>query len=242
MELALAANVSTRHLSFVETGRAQPGYDLVLRLAEVLELPLRHSNALLVAAGFAPRYSTWSIDDEETGIVRAALKRILAQHEPYPALVTTRSYDLIMANNGTRKLLSWLTGGDDLLSRFGNSYRLLFAPDGLRPYVVNFDRLQDMLLKRLHEESITYQSAALLQLYQTCAAEVAARKSTPRTAIDQQLPVMTLGLRNGDVEVCFFSTLTSFGTAIDVTTQELRIESLFPANEETEKFVQSLTD
>jgi transcriptional regulator with XRE-family HTH domain len=240
MELALAANVSTRHLSFIETGRSQPGFDLILRLAEALNLPLRHTNSMLVAAGYLPRYTAWSIDDDQTGMVRAALERMLAQHEPYPALVTTRNYDLIMANNGTRKLLSWLTDGDDLLARFGNSYRILFASDGLRPYLVDFDRLQDMLLKRLHEESIHFQSEALFQLYEVCAAEVADLESVEQTVVDQQLPVMTLGLHKDGVKLCFFSTVTTFGTAIDVTTQELRIESLFPVNEETEMILQDL--
>jgi len=173
-------------------------------------------------------------------MVRAALERMLAQHEPYPAFVTTRSYDLIMSNNGTRKLVSWLTD-DDLLRRFSNSYRLLFAPDGLRPYVVNFELVQDMLLKRLWEESISYQSEALFRLYEACEADVTDLNRTEEAVMDQQLPVMTLRLRKGDSEVCFFSTVTTFGTTIDVTTQELRIESLFPGDAETEKFMQGLS-
>ena len=237
LDLALAANVSSRHLSFVETGRSQPGYDLILRLAEVLDLPLRHINSMLVAAGYAPRYTTWSIDDDQTGMVRGALERMLAHHEPYPAMVTTRNYDLIMSNDGAHKLVSWLTDGDDLLNRFGNSYRMLFALDGLRPYLVNFELLQEMLLKRLRDESISYQSETLLRLYEACAAEVADLNPMEYAVVDQQLPVMTLGLRKGDIDVCFFSTVTTFGTAIDVTTQELRIESLFPANEETRQLI-----
>lgn len=240
MDLALAASVSTRHLSFIETGRSQPGYDLVLHLAEVLNLPLRHTNTMLVAAGYAPRYTAWSIDDDKTGMVRAALERMLAQHEPYPALVTTRNYDLIMFNAGAHKLISWLTNSDDFLNRFNNSYWMLFALDGLRPYVVNFDHLQGVLLKRLHEECINYQSEALSRLYEACAAEVADLKQAEHPVVDQQLPVMTLGLRKGDVEMCFFSTVTTFGTAIDVTTQELRIESLFPATKETQRIIQEL--
>ncbi len=237
MELALTATVSTRHLSFIETGRAQPSYDLVLRLAEAMGLPLRYTNSMLVAAGYAPRYTTWSIDDDQTGVVRTALERMLVQHEPYPALVTTRDYDVIMANNGTRTLISWLTDGDDLLNRFRNSYRLLFAPDGLRPYVVNFERLQGVLLRRLREESTNYQSKALFQLYEACAADVADLNRTDQSAADPQLPVLTLRLRKGDIDVRFFSTVTTFGTAVDITTQELRIESLFPADDETRTVV-----
>lgn len=201
MDLALAANVSTRHLSFIETGRSQPRYDLVVRIADVLDLPLRHTNSMLLAAGYAPRYTTWSLDDDQSGMVRAALERMLAQHEPYPA----------------------------------------FAPAGLRPYVADFELVQDLLLKRLREESIRYQSEALFQLYEACAADVAHLNRTRDAVADQQLPVVALGLRKGDIEVRFFSTVTTFGTAVDVTTEELRIESLFPADAETETIMQRLS-
>jgi len=240
MDLALTANVSTRHLSFVETGRANPGYDLVLRLAEVLGLSLQHTNALLIAAGYAPRYSAWSLDDDKTGMVRAALVRMLMQHEPYPALVTTRCYDLIMVNNGTQRLMKWLMGEEALMSRFSNSYQLLFAPYGLRPYLINFERLKGMMLKRLFEESITYQSEALFQLYKACLGETVEAEVSQQASSDPQLPVMTLGLRKDDLEAHFFSTVTTFGTAIDVTTQELRIECFFPADDSTQRLLQQV--
>jgi transcriptional regulator with XRE-family HTH domain len=240
MELALAANVSTRHLSFVETGRSQPGYQLVLRLADVLELPLRHANSMLVAAGYAPRYTAWSLEDDQTGMVRAALELMMAQHEPYPVLVTTRSYDVIMVNKGTRNLIGWLTDGEELLSRFSNSYRMLFARDGLRPYLENFEWLQAILLKRLQEESINFQSEALSRLYEACAADAVDLDEPNHNMGDQQLPVVTLGLRKENTALNFFSTVTTFGTAIDVTTQELRIECLFPADAMTEAFMRRL--
>ena len=201
MDLALAANVSPRHLSFIETGRSQPGYNLVVRIADVLDLPLRHTNSMLLAAGYAPRYTTWSLDDDQSGTVRAALERMLVQHEPYPA----------------------------------------FAPAGLRPYVADFELVQDLLLKRLREESIRYQSEALFQLYEACEADVAHLNRTGDAVADQQLPVVALGLRKGDIELRFFSTVTTFGTAVDVTTEELRIESLFPADGETETIMQRLS-
>ncbi len=242
MDLALNANVSPRHLSFVETGRAQPGQDLVLRLAEVLGVSLQHTNALLMAAGYAPRYSEWSLDDDKTGMVRAALSRMLKQHEPYPALVTTRQYDLLMVNDGARRLIGWLTGHDDVLRHFGNSYRLLFAPDGLRPYLVHFEHLKRMMLKRLHEESIAYQDEALFRLYEACLAETVGGEgdaAQPRKA-EPQLPVMTLTVRKGAFEASFFSTVATFGTAIDVTTQELRIECFFPADTQTQTLIRQV--
>ncbi len=238
MELALAAGVSTRHLSFVETGRSRPGRELVLRLADALDLPLRHVNSLLVAAGYAPRYTAWSLDDDPTGIVRAALERTLTRHEPDPAFVTTRDYDVIMTNEGTRRLLSWLTDGDDLLARYANTYRLLFAADGLRPYLRNVEQLQPILLKRLHEEVIRYQSDGLLRLYEECAALVAPHAAVETDPGEASIPVVTLGLRKDDVELRFLSTVATFGTAVDVTTEELRIECLLPADEATRRFVE----
>lgn len=237
MALALAADVSTRHLSFIETGRAQPGYELILRLAAVLELSLQHTNTLLVAAGYAPRYPAWSLTDEPTGIVQATLTRMLAQHEPYPAFVTTRSYDIIMVNKGTQALLAWLIDSDDLLERFDNSYRLLFDPAGLRPYVSNFNALQQVLLKRLHEECMYYQDAALFQLYEACTCDLTDKRFSEQYDADAQLPVVTLELCKGNVAVRFFSTVTTFGTAIDVTAQELRVEQLFPTDEHTQTVV-----
>ena len=244
MELALAANVSTRHLSFVETGRARPGYDLLLRLAEVLQLPLRHSNALLVAGGFAPHYTDWSLDDDRTGMIRAALEHLLKQHNPYPAVVVDRNYEVVMHNAGFEAAVLWLTDDATTLHRYTNMFRLMFADDGLRPYITNWRALEHVLLKRLYDESIVYQSEALMALYRELAGENDLLQPPPLdddpTGFDPQVPVVTVKLCKDDVHLALFSTMTTFGTAIDVTIQELRIESFFPADESTQAFFQQM--
>lgn len=244
MELAAAAHISTRHLSFIETGRAQPGYDVVLSLASVLDLPLRHVNALLVAAGYAPRFTQWSLEDDATGMVTHALRQMLTQHDPYPAFVVNRAYDVVMHNDGVGQLVAWLSGDVDMLARHTNTYRLMFAPDGLRPYVVDWTTLQSVLLKRLHDESLAYQSTPLADLYTDCVAMVEDGITVDHGAatFDPQLPVVTLDLCKNDTILRFFSTVTTFGTAIDVTVQELRIEALYPADDATRRLVSSLGD
>ncbi|GAB4511533.1 MAG: helix-turn-helix transcriptional regulator [Anaerolineae bacterium] len=236
MDLALAANVSTRHLSFVETGRASPSDDLILRLSDALQLPLRHVNALLVAAGYAPRYTHWTLEDDKTGLIRAALEHLMARHAPYPALVVNRTYDLVMINEGIIRLLTWLSEDGHLLAGYTNLFEMMFAPDGLRHYLVQWDVLQHQMLRRLYEESIAYQSEALTRLYQDCLAQSdPPPASTPHEA-DPAFPVMTLAFQKGGRELHFFTAVTTFGTAMDVTIQELRIETFFPANAAAQQF------
>lgn len=238
MDLAGRVNISTRHLSFVETGRARASHDLLLDLAQALQLPYRHTNSLLMTSGYAPRYTSWSLEDDSSGMIRSALEHLLEQHEPYPAVVCNRGYDIVMMNQGFQNAITWLIG-EDALGKFDNTFRLTFADDGLRPFVVGWDRVAGLLLKRLREEAILYQSAELSALYDECSTQAASRHSAQtidHLAMDHPLPVVTLTLRKGDVELNFFSTITAFGTAIDVTLQELRIESQFPADAQTHAF------
>lgn len=245
MDLALEAEISTRHLSFVETGRSRPGYPLLLRLAEVLQLPLRETNTLLVAAGYAPHYPEGTLDDDRTGLIRAALERTLRQHEPYPALVLNRCYDILLMNSGAQRLLIWLNGTAALPET--NLFRLIFAPGGLLTYFVQ-PAAGALLLQRLHAESATYQSSALAKLYVECrdyyalaqAGQVNPDRFLTETASPEpQLPLMTLKLQRSGLELAFFSTVMTFGTAIDVTVQELKIESFFPADPATRQFFEA---
>jgi transcriptional regulator with XRE-family HTH domain len=241
MDLAGMVNISPRHLSFVETGRARASSDLLLDLAQALQLPYRHANTLLMTAGYAPRYSSWSWADEPGSMIHAALEHMLAQHEPYPSVVSNRTYDIVAMNDGYRNALTWLLG-ETGLRRYHNIYRLTFARDGLRPFISNWERVERLLLKRLREEALHYQNADLLQLYEACrveAGDAAPQAAMEHLTIEQPLPVVTLTLRKDDVELEFFSAITTFGTAIDVTLQELKIESLFPANTQTRSFFQS---
>lgn len=232
MDVALAAKVSTRHLSFVETGRAQPSDDLLLRLADVLELSTRHRNVLLVAAGYAPQYNGWTLTDDDTGIVQYALERMLAQHNPFPAFVIDRHYDILLVNDGFHTLLRWLTTPDTPLYQFTNVYELMLDPHGLQRYLGNYHITRQMLLTRLHEESVAYQSPQLASLY----AKYAPDTPTDTTQIMPDVPVLTLCLAKDNISLEFISTVTGFGTAIDATIQELRIESLFPVNDATRQF------
>ncbi len=240
MDLAADVNVSTRHLSFVETGRANPSSDLILDLAAALRLPLRHVNSLLVAAGYAPRYSAWTLDDDRSGQVRAALQRMLDQHEPYPVVVTNRAYDFVMANRSFAALGQWLCGDDRMMQQFDNLYRMVFSAEGLQPYFADWPVLRDSLLDRLREESITYQNRDLAALYAECVAMSGGEPPTASSSsFPSQLPVLTFTLKKGDVELSLFSTMTTFGTAIDVTVQELRIESHYPADDATRRFFEA---
>lgn len=234
LDLALTANISARHLSFVETGRSKPSYDLLLHLAEVLQLPLNHTNSLLVAAGYAPRYSDWQLEDDRMTPVRMVLEQFLEQHHPYPAMVINRTYDVLKVNRGFRHLMDWLAQDYAGVYQYTNVYRLLFAKQGIHPYIANWEAIYPVLLGRLREESIAYQSEALSQLYQECVHHSAAE--TMRIEPNYQFPVMMLSLQKNGQKLDLFSTMTTFGTAIDITTKELRIENMFPANEETRQF------
>jgi transcriptional regulator with XRE-family HTH domain len=237
MELAADARVSTRHLSFVETGRARASEDLILRLADALQLPLKHINLLLVSAGYAPRYTSLPLDDSRLQAVRNAIDYMLMQYNPYPAVVVNRSYEIVLRNEGYQTLLLWLADGNSRFLDYTNTYRLAFAPDGIQPYVANWQTLCPLLLKRLHEESIMYQSAALKQLYNDCAAHLSAGAVTDTRLDDTHSnPVIPFTLIKDDIELRFFTMLSTFGTAIDVTVRELRIETFFPADERTQEF------
>jgi transcriptional regulator with XRE-family HTH domain len=157
MQLALEANVSTRHLSFVESGRAQPSKNLILRLANVLQLSYRQSNLLLNTAGFIAFYPNHLFDDEMMKPVRTALDFILAKHEPFPALVVNASYDILLKNQSFIKTMKWFVG-EQAFEKYPNIYRLVFAKDGLMPYMAQWDFVSCSLLTRLQEEALTSQN------------------------------------------------------------------------------------
>lgn len=232
MELALEANVSTRHLSFVESGRSHPSDALLLDLARTLNLPFRHTNALLVAAGYAPRYSAFSLEDDQMAVIRTTLEHFLAQHEPYPAVVINRTYDILMATQGFRRTVTWLAGAE-ALAKYTNVFRLFFAPDGLRPYCTEWPLVRQILLARLYEEHILYQDARLAELYAECRAAGGDDSLLEEPQSAHALPVLSFTLRKGSLELDFFSAITTFGSAVDTTVQELRIESLFPSDAAT---------
>src|SRR5262249_6671821 len=147
--LALAADVSSRHLSYVETGRAQPSREMVDRLADALEVPLRERNALLIAAGYAPGYQETDFEAPEMARAGRAIELILHQQEPYPAVVLSRRWDVLMSNTSAQRIFGWLRGGPPTER---NVMRMVFAPNDLRPLIANWDEVAIDLLRQLHSD------------------------------------------------------------------------------------------
>jgi transcriptional regulator with XRE-family HTH domain len=231
MDLALEADVSTRHLSFVETGRSAPSRDMVLRLADQLNVPLRERNQLLLAGGYAPVYSQAALDAPELSEVRAAVRQVLTGHEPYPAAAVDRHWNLVEANSGIALMIAQVA--PELLEPPANAMRLALHPGGLAPRIANLGEWRLHLLSRLRRQVALTADPVLTDLYE----EVRAYPCDDEQP-DVELPAagevfVPLRLRNGDGELRFFSTVTTFGTPLDVTVAELAIESFFPADAAT---------
>jgi transcriptional regulator with XRE-family HTH domain len=228
LDLALEAGVSTRHLSFVETGRAKPSPEMVVHLAEQLEVPLRERNQLLLAAGYAPQYGARSLEEPEMGPVRDALGHVLAGHEPYPAIAVDRAWNLVASNAALGPLLEGV--GEELLQPPVNCMRLALHPDGLAPRVANLAEWRGHLLHRLARLIALTGDQDLIELQDELWGYPGAGGPA---AHPQQDIMVQLRLLDDDGELRFFSTLTTFGTAVDITLAELSIEAFFPADEHT---------
>jgi transcriptional regulator with XRE-family HTH domain len=230
LDLALDAGVSARHVSFVETGRSRPSAEMVLQLAEQLEVPLRDRNQLLLAAGYAPQYGERALDDPDMSPVREALELVLRGHEPYPAAVVDRWWEMVAANSGIALLIDGVA--PELLAPPANVMRVALHPDGMAPRIVNFAEWRAHLLERLrHQVSVTG-DAALAALYEEVSGYPgpSAPDSHHRAGGEVFVPLV---FRSGDRELRFFSTVATFGTAVDITVSELAIESFFPADSAT---------
>jgi transcriptional regulator with XRE-family HTH domain len=233
LDLALDADVSSRHLSFVETGRSQPSREMVLRLAEALQVPLRERNSLLLAAGYAPVYRETDLGAPEMREARQAVEFILAQQEPYPAVVVDRHWNLLLANQATHRFLALFLPGPP--AGPPNAMRLMFDPQGLRPFVENWEDVAAHLIERVHRDAAgappNAPTRALLE-------ELLAYPGVPTRWRTPQMdrapsPLLSIAYRKDDLRLSVFSTITTFGTPQDVTLQELRIECFFPADETT---------
>jgi transcriptional regulator with XRE-family HTH domain len=233
LDLSLEAGVSSRHLSFVETGRAKPSRELVLHLAEQLDVPLRERNALLLAAGFAPVFGEHPLDDEAMAPVRAALETILASQEPFPALVVDERWNLVTANRPAMEAMADAVGDPALLAPGANALRATLHPDGIAPRIVNLAEYSADLLARLHRQAVLSADPSLRALYEELAAYPGVRAGSPIVTTPAAHLFMPLRLRALGAELSLFNTITTFGTALDVTIAELTIESLFPADAAT---------
>jgi transcriptional regulator with XRE-family HTH domain len=232
-ELALDAGVSARHLSFVETGRSTPSPDMVLQLAEQLEVPFRERNQLLLAAGHAPAFPERSLDDPELAPVRAALDRILAAHEPNPAVVFDRGWNLVAANTVMRAMVELAEVDPELLEPPVNILRAGLHPTGLAPRLVNLDQWRAHFLERLARQvAITGDDdlAALLEEISGYPGSGDERELGPRQG--EVLGPLKVRLPEG-TELSFFGMFATFDTPFEVTTSELAIEAMFPADPKT---------
>jgi transcriptional regulator with XRE-family HTH domain len=233
LDLAQEAEVSTRHLSYVETGRAAPSREMVLRLAERLDVPLRERNALLVAAGFAPMYRQRSLDDPAMAAARRAVDLVLKGHEPFPALAVDRHWNLVAHN----ALVPMLMAGaaPELVRAPINVLRLSLHPDGLAPRIANLAQWRAHLLERLQQQIAATGDAVLQALHDELEAYPMPQvgHDAPPAAAELSNVVVPFQLATPNGVLSFISTTTIFGTPVDVTLQELAVESFFPADAQT---------
>lgn len=233
--LAGDAEVSTRHLSFLETGRSSPSREMVLALGSALELPLRERNELLLAAGFAPVYPTSSLDEASLEPVRRALDHLLSAHEPYGAVVVDRGWNLLRMNQGASRLFAWVMPLCDAPPEvFTNVLRATLHPGGLRRCLANFDEVAAVIVERIRRERDRELDPARRAQTQRILDEAGELPRAKHPAA--QGPVLALQLRRGDQSLRVFTTITTLGTPIDVAAQELHIESYFAADEPTERW------
>ncbi|MEU6499741.1 helix-turn-helix transcriptional regulator [Streptomyces californicus] len=257
LELALRADSSARHISFVETGRSRPSEDMVLRLAEALDVPVRERNALLVMAGYAPRYAQTPLDAPAMSALRESLDRLLTAYEPYPALVVDGVYGVVAANRGIALLLEGVA--ERLLVPPVNAMRLTLHPEGLAPRIVNLPEWRADLLAQMERQIALVRSPALRELYEEVAAYPVPERPAEADRTDvREGPggaggsasaegraggeraaafALPMRLEHGGRVLSFVSSIATFNTPMDVTVAELAIETFLPADRETAAYL-----
>jgi transcriptional regulator with XRE-family HTH domain len=223
LQLAIEANVSPRHVSFLETGRSKPSREMVLQLATVLDVPLRERNVLLLAAGFAPMYRESKLDAPELAAVTRALDAILSQHEPHPAVVMNAKWDITRANDSAAKFFGMLLDGRSAPS---NVLQLMLDPSWVRPHVVNWEEVATSLVIRVHREAIG--QVADEQLLQSIYRYPNVPRLNAAALASPLVPLVPVSFQKNGKRFDYFSAITTLGTPQDVTVQEIRIESFFP--------------
>jgi transcriptional regulator with XRE-family HTH domain len=235
LELALSAGVSQRHLSFLESGRAAPSRSMILQLSETLEVPLRERNDWLTAAGFAPVFKARPLDDPQMDQVMSAVRMMLTNHEPFPAIAIDRAWNIRMSNGPFDRMSAMIDA--DVWTRVGgpqrNLMRLFFHPGGIRPFIANWTSIAPLLWRRAQREAEALGGQEMKEVLSELGPFQDA--DTLWTAEGAALvPVLPLQVERDGVRISLFTVIATFGTAQDVTADELRIESLFPADEATE--------
>lgn len=235
LDLALMSGVSQRHVSFLESRRANPSRNMILQLSETLEVPLRERNAWLTAAGYAPIFKTRALDDPQMAQVMSAIRMMLTAHEPFPALALDRAWNVRLSNRSFDQLGVML--GEDIWSRVGgegrNLMRLFFHPNGIRPFVTNWSAVGPLMWQRAQREA-----EALAGIEMKAVLDELAPYQDPHilwSAADASLvPVIPFNMDIRGMKISMFAVVATFGTAQDITADELRLETLFPADPETE--------
>jgi transcriptional regulator with XRE-family HTH domain len=243
LALASEAGVSSRHLCFIETGRASPSRAMVLLLSRVLDVPLRERNAMLLAAGFAPMYQEAGLDAPELATIRGALDAILRQQEPFPALVMNRRWDILQSNTAAKRFSRFLFG-EQADHAPDNLLRRMFDPQWTRQYVKNWDEAGAALIQRVHRESVGgVLDGATQGLLDELLVYPGVPSSWSRPVPEMPLtPVVPVSYAKGDTRFDFFSTVTTLGTPQDITLQEIRIECFFPFDDATTAAIRALAD
>ncbi|NML30563.1 helix-turn-helix domain-containing protein [Paraburkholderia antibiotica] len=240
LDLSLEAGISQRQISFIESGRSVPGRDTLLTLAQTLDVPLRERNALLLAAGYAPVYSEapWNAQ-EMHGVVRA-LERVVRQHDPFPALVMDRDWNVLMSNDAAPRFFNCFI---DMAARDGprNVLHLIFDPHGMRPFVADWETVARSLLQRVYRESVghvigdsTKRLLDELLAYPDVPRDWKAHHGSSASSTSPALPVIPLGFISEGKVLRYFSMVSTVGTPQNIAAQELRVECMFPADDETE--------
>lgn len=240
LELALSANVSQRHLSYLETGRSQPSRDMVMRLSAALDVPLRERNVLLQSAGFSAIYNESSLDDPVMASVLDALNNVLTHHDPYPALVVDRFWCVKMKNTAADLMLDLFSSQSEMAELTKKSGEINLAlltlhPNALRKYIINWSQAGPQFLKRLQSEASASGDPAVRERFAEYI-QMALPLEKTEWHDDNLLPVLPLELNIKGLKLSLFSVISTFGTPQDVTTDELRIETFYPNDSDTEAF------
>jgi transcriptional regulator with XRE-family HTH domain len=235
LDLALAARTTQRHLSFIESGRTRPSREMVLRLAATLGLPLRQQNAVLLAAGYAPAWRERELSARGMEVVDRALDYMLAQHEPFPAFVVDRHWNLLRVNRGATKFVEFLTGPVVPDAEPVNLAVALMSPDGLRPLIVNWEEVAAHFLRGVQNDAQMDGTPGTMALFRRLSA--LAEEPLPSEALpsdESSSPVLPIHFRRGDTSLRLFTTIATLGTPRDITTEEIRIEFFFPLDDAAE--------
>jgi len=242
LDLSLAADVSARHISFLETGRAKPSKEMVLSLASVLQVPFRQQNSLLNAAGFDNQFEEPDLHDALSGPIGKAVELMLKKQEPYPMLVMDWGYDVVRLNTSAQRLLAQFISDPSALGGRINLFEMIFDPKLFRPFIIDWETTAHTLLSNLHRTALLNSHDNILN---NLVTKIFSYPDVPDSWRQPDFskssdPTLTLKLKKGDLELLFLTTVTNFNAPENITLEELRIECFFPLNAETERVCETL--